>query len=166
MPTYAKDTDVTADRSRSEIEHTLERYGATGFAYGWADIGDRRLMRIDFQIDGRHYRIVLPLPGQADTAFTHTPARGLRRSPAEARAAWEQAVRQRWRALALWIKAVLEAQEAGITTIQEAMQPFTVLPSGQTAGEWLAPQIQRAYESGTMPALLPGLGKRSESGAE
>jgi len=33
--------------------------------------------------------------------------------------------------------------------------PFTVLPNGQTAGQWIAPQIAQAYRSGNMPALLP-----------
>jgi hypothetical protein len=33
--------------------------------------------------------------------------------------------------------------------------PFTVLPNGQTAGQWLAPQIEKVYLTGYMPALLP-----------
>lgn len=32
-----------------------------------------------------------------------------------------------------------------------------VLPSGQSAGEWMRPQIAEAYRVGTMPALLPML---------
>ena len=35
MPTYAKDTEVPIDRSKSEIERILQRYGATAFMYGW-----------------------------------------------------------------------------------------------------------------------------------
>lgn len=30
MPTYAANTEVSSDRSRSEIERTLKRYGAPG----------------------------------------------------------------------------------------------------------------------------------------
>ena len=55
----------------------------------------------------------------------------------------------------LWIKAVLEAAASGIITIEDALLPFTVLPNGQTAGQWLAPQIENAYLTGSMPALLP-----------
>lgn len=66
-----------------------------------------------------------------------------------------EATRQRWRALALWIKAVLEAAEAGITTLEEALQPFTMLPDGCTVGEWMALQIEAAYETGRMPPMLP-----------
>jgi hypothetical protein len=35
MARYAAQTEVSSDRSRSEIERTLRRYGATAFAYGW-----------------------------------------------------------------------------------------------------------------------------------
>jgi hypothetical protein len=32
MATYAAKTEVSSQKSRMEIEHTLERYGATSFA--------------------------------------------------------------------------------------------------------------------------------------
>ena len=35
---YAKRTEVSADRSRAEIEKTLVKYGATGFVTGWAGV--------------------------------------------------------------------------------------------------------------------------------
>lgn len=155
MTRYASDTTVPVDRSRAEIERTLERYGATAFMYAWD--GQRAI--ISFEIAGRRYRIVIPLPDQRAPEIVRTPKTHELRSPAAAKAAWEQASRQRWRALALWIKAVLEAAESGITTLSEAMQPFVVLPNGQTAGEWLAPQVDAAYATGRMPALLPSSAK-------
>ncbi len=158
MTRYASDTTVPVDRSRAEIERTLERYGATAFMYGW----DGQKAAISFDIAGRRYRIILPLPDKAAPEFTRTPKTRDLRSPEAARAAWEQATRQRWRALALWIKAVLEAAESGITTISQALQPFVVLPDGRTAGEWLAPQIDAAYATGRMPALLPMLAAGEE----
>lgn len=160
MPTYAKETQVPADRSRAEIERTLSRYGATAFAYGWQ--GTRAA--IQFEIHNRRYRIALPLPDKSAPEFTRTPARGNRRSSDAAQAAWEQATRQRWRALALWVKAVLEASEAGIVTVEEALGPFVVLPDGSTVGEWLAPQLERIYETGQMPPMLPGLPAPREEG--
>lgn len=151
MPTYAKETQVPADRSRSEIERTLQRYGANAFMYGW----DQGRAVIGFEIDQRRYRIALPLPEKDQ--FVRTELDRKRTSTNAIIQAYDKAVRQRWRALALWIKAVLEASEAGITTIQEALQPFTVLPSGQTVGEWLEPQIEASYQARRMPPLLPGL---------
>ncbi|EGQ63115.1 hypothetical protein GGI1_17183 [Acidithiobacillus sp. GGI-221] len=30
-----------------------------------------------------------------------------------------------------------------------------VLPSGETVGHWMRPQIESSYQSGVMPPLLP-----------
>lgn len=148
MPTYAKDTTVSVESSKSEIERTLKRYGANSFMYGW----DQNQAIIGFDIDGKRYKMSLPMPDQSDFQFTKT---GRPRSGKLAiSTAWEQGQRQRWRAMALWIKAVLEAAESGIVMLEEALQPFIVLPNGQTAGQWLAPQIELAYQSGQMPPLL------------
>jgi hypothetical protein len=149
MPTYAKDTTVAVERSKGEIERTLQRFGASAFMYGW----DAGRAVVGFEVSGRRYRITLPLPAKNEFRLTATGR--VRSSAAAVEEAWEQACRQRWRALALWIKAVLEAAEAGITSVDEAMQPFVVLPNGETAGRWLAPQIDAAYQTGSMPALLP-----------
>ncbi|WP_269219449.1 hypothetical protein [Brevundimonas vesicularis] len=147
---YAADTSVSQDRSRSEIEATLKRYGATSFMYATEDT---RAM-IGFRISDRMVKFLLPMPDPKAREFTHTPARGTLRSPAEAEKAWEQAGRQRWRALALVIKAKLEAVAAGITTIEDEFLAHTVLPDGQTVGEFMQPQIAIAYERGSMPTAL------------
>jgi hypothetical protein len=68
---------------------------------------------------------------------------------------FEQACRQRWRALALVIKAKLEAVESGITCFEDEFLAHIILPSGQQVGEWLRPQLKLAYDKGSMPALLP-----------
>ena len=147
---YAADTSVSQDRSRSEIEAILKRYGATSFMYATEDT---RAM-IGFRIADRMVKFLLPMPDPKAREFTHTPARGTLRSPAEAEKAWEQAGRQRWRALALVIKAKLEAVAAGITTIEDEFLAHTVLPDGQTVGEFMQPQIAIAYERGSMPTTL------------
>jgi hypothetical protein len=153
MPSYAKDTEVTADRSKQEIETLLERFGATAFMYGRQ--GNRAA--VGFELRGRRYRMLLNLPDPGDPVFSRTPEKRLARSSQAARAAYEQEVRRRWRSLALLIKADLVAVEDGIVTLETVLQPFTVLPSGQTAGEWLDPQIERTYSTGAMPPMLAGL---------
>jgi hypothetical protein len=153
---YAQHTEVTSDRSRSEIERTLARYGATTFIYGWDDNHNKAL--ISFKMRDRFYKMVVPLPDKKD--FSRTPDRGFLRKPEAVQSAWEQATRQRWRALALWIKAVLEAQESGIITLEEALLPFTMLPDGRTVGEWMEPQVAQVYQNGKMPPLLPFLGEK------
>jgi len=148
---YAANTEVPADRSRSEIEKTLVRYGATKFMYGWED--DAAV--IGFVANGRHIRFLLPLPDKNSPDFTRTPGRGNVRSQEQALASWEQACRQKWRALALYVKATLEAVESEIVTFEEAFEAHTILPNGQTVGQWVQPQIAQAYERGDMPKMLP-----------
>lgn len=152
MTRYAESTSVSSDKSRAEIERTLSRYGATSFMYGWQQ--DRAV--VAFEMQGRRVRFLLPMPDRADREFTLTPT-GKKRSETQAQAAYEQATRQRWRALALVIKAKLEAVESGITEFEEEFMAHIVLPNGQTVGEHMVPQIARAYESGRMPALLPDM---------
>lgn len=149
MP-YAENTSVPADRSRAEIERTLQRYGASQFMYGY----DEQHSMVAFAMAGRQVRFVLPMPDKNDPRFTMTPSGRKRRDPSSMLAEYEKATRQRWRALALVIKAKLEAVEAGITVFEDEFLAHIVLPDGTTAGDWMRPQIAKAYEKGAMPAKL------------
>lgn len=157
MSQFAKDTSVSVESSRGEIERTLQRYGAEAFMYGW----DTSAAIIQFAAEGRRIKFVLQLPERESKEFWQTPARGTKRAPEAAYKAWEQACRQRWRALALCIKAKLEAVESGISTFEDEFLAHTVLPDGTTAGEWLRPQIEEVYRTGEMPSMLPALGAGS-----
>jgi hypothetical protein len=148
MPTYASKTEVSSDKSRAEIERTLARYGASSFMYGW----DQLRALIAFEMHGRRLKFILPMPNRDD--FKRTPTKRQLRSATAAEAAYEQAVRQRWRALALVIKAKLEAVEAGIAEFEEEFLAHIVLPDGRTVGDFMVPQIAAVYESGRMPPLL------------
>jgi hypothetical protein len=152
MTRYAEQTSVPSDRSRSEIEATLRRYGASRFAYGW----DVEAATIGFGLGSRLVRFRLPLPDPGDKRFTRTPGKGLARSADAAAAAYEMAVRQSWRALALVIKAKLEAVAAGITSVEDEFLAHTILPNGSTVGDWARPQLDRVLAAGQMPALMPG----------
>lgn len=126
---YAAKTSVPVSRSRDEIERTLSRYGASAFGYGW----DEGRAVVSFRAQNRYIRFAMEIPLIA------------------------QEERQRWRALVLVIKAKLEAVESGITTFENEFLAHIVLPDNRTVGEWLAPQIDSAYEEGGMPKLLmPG----------
>jgi hypothetical protein len=150
MSKYAESTSVSSEKSRMEIEKTLNRYGAGGFIYGWQ--GNSAV--VAFEMSNRRIKFILPLPDKTSREITHTAGRGFKRSPEDAQNAWEQAGRQRWRALALAIKAKLEAVESGIATFEEEFMAHIVLPSGQTVGAWMAPQIESAYQNKKMPPLL------------
>ncbi|GAB3622543.1 hypothetical protein GCM10027418_06250 [Mariniluteicoccus endophyticus] len=157
---YAKDTTVPVERSRAEIERTLARYGAAEFMYGWS--GTQAV--VQFAANGRRIRFVLQLPDRDDPRFTRTPARGTRRTPAQAEQQWEQACRQSWRALALVIKAKLEAVASNISTFEEEFAMWTVLPDGQTAADHVLPAIEEAYATGALPPMLPTYPRALPSG--
>lgn len=152
---YAADTSVSAEASKAEIERTLMRYGADEFMYG-TTVAKGAV--VQFRAHSRYVRFVLDLPDPTDPQFTRTPQRGTARTEAAAHKAWEQATRQRWRALALVIKAKLEAIEVGLATFEHEFMANVVLPDGSTVGEFMSPQIEQAYTTGAMPSMLPALG--------
>lgn len=151
---YAEQTSVSADKSRAEIERTLERYGATSFMYGWQE----NSAVIAFQMADRHVRFVLKMPDKTSEEFTLTPSKKYYRDEEAALKAWEQATRQRWRALALAVKAKLEAVEAEIATFEQEFLAHIIMPDNRTVAEWVSPQIETAYVTGKMPKLLGSWG--------
>ena len=156
MTRFAENTTVSPEKSRGEIERILERYGATGFQYGWQEVGDgKRKAKIEFEAQDRHVRFLLPLPSRDSDEFTKT-TRGKDRTDDAAIKSWEQACRQRWRALALAIKAKLEAVNADITDFEDEFMSQVVDPeTGMTIGEIVRPMIALRYEGRPSQLALP-----------
>lgn len=154
MRRYAQETTVPVERSRAEIERLVSQYGADQFASMW---GDNRSM-IMFRAKTRMIRFTLILPAK-DAKELLRDGRGCKRTPERMYQAWEQVCRQLWRALALNIKAKLEAVEAKISTFEAEFMPYTVLPDGKTVQEWIEPQLADMYATGKMPKMLPGIGE-------
>ncbi len=150
---YAAETEVSSEKSKAEIEGLLSKYGATSFASGWKD----QQAVIAFAMCGRQVKFFLPLPAKDLKQFTHTNHETPRlRSEADSHKAWEQATRQRWRALALVVKAKLEAVASGITSFEEEFMAHIVMPDGKTVAEHALPMIAETYKSGKMQPLLAG----------
>lgn len=149
MTRYAARSMVSVEKSRAEIERLLSRYGASGFMSGWSS----GKAHIGFEISSRRVKFVMKLPAQDESRFT-VSKRGARNAEV-AYAMWEQACRQSWRALALVIKAKLEAVEAGISVFEDEFMAHIVMPDGRTVGEHVRGSIAIAYESGKMPPMLP-----------
>lgn len=155
---YAANTSVASDRSQAEVKSTLQRYGASKYAYFEED----ERAAIVFEFNNRRLRFDLPLPSRTSDDFIYRQYDGQRTDSvlpvSKQHEKWEQACRQRWRALALAIKAKLEAVESGITTFEEEFLSHIVMANGQTIGEYVVPQVQQICDSGTLPKLLPGIG--------
>jgi hypothetical protein len=110
-----------------------------------------------FDVHNRRVKFTLTMPDISE--FALTPEKRFTRSKESQFDAWEQACKQRWRALALSIKAKLEAVESNIAMFEQEFLEYVVLPNGQTVGEFMRPQIQIAYRTGAMPKMLPGIGE-------
>ena len=147
MTKFASQTTVSPEKSRHEIETILKRYGASHYGY----MSGPDTAAIAFQANNRRLRFTLPMPPRNDFKYDH---RQYMRADSSIESHWQQAIRQRWRALALVIKAKLEAVEAGVSTFEEEFMANIVLPSGQTMAEYALPQIAQAYETNSMPPLL------------
>lgn len=150
MGRYANTTSVSPAQSRQEIESTLARFGASQFLTGF----DQSKGFVAFFICGRAIRMDIELPDRSE--FTTTPSGRQRKSGTQQEKQWEQACRQKWRALALHIKGKLVAIDDGIATFEDEFLAYTRLPNGQNVSEWIQPQITKALESGAMPKMLPG----------
>ena len=160
-PQYAANTEVSSYKSREEIERTLMRYGAKNFAYGVTDTHSL----VGFTMKNRQIRFILPMPNRMSQEFTLTPAKRFKRTIEEADKAYEQAVRAKWRSLALVIKAKLEAVERGIVTFEEEFAMHMVMPGGMTVSEMVTPAIDQAYAEGTPAPLLSALDSHKAIGS-
>ena len=162
MGKYASRTSVPVKNSQDEINRILSRYGAEGFGYYTRT--DRAIVQFEIRTSGalRRVQITIIMPDPKSSEFTMSRHKNeCDRHPVDDKTAhgrWEQACRQRWRALVLVIKAKLEAIDAQISTFEEEFLPFLVLPDGQTIGEKLLPQLKQ-LESGerALPRLVGGV---------
>jgi hypothetical protein len=146
---YAKGTDVPADRSVAEIERTLKRFGATSFMYGVTP----ESACIAFEAKDRRIKFDLPL--LPIEKFARTQQMQKLRTPAAMRVAKDADDRRRWRALLLVIKAKLEAIESGIAAFEQEFFAHVMMPDGGTVYEHARGPVEEAYRSGKMPSLLP-----------
>lgn len=131
--TYAQCTHVGVDQTKTEIERTLMRYGATRFAY-YAENGRASIV---FEAHDRRLRFDLPLPA-GDSKKE------------------KQLCRARWRALLLCVKAKLESVETKIESFEEAFLTHIVLPDGATVGSHAIPAVAASYKGEKLVPLLPG----------
>ena len=148
---YAEKTTVPIERSRAEIEGILRRHGATAFGHRWSE----EVAVIEFVASDRVVRFTLPLPPRSEFSTRIKRKCKVRCTPEEQERFWDQSCRQRWRALALAVKAKFEAIDAGISEFEEEFLAYVVDPeTRQTVGELLRPQLAERYLGKSTGQLL------------
>lgn len=151
MGRYASDTTVSAERSIDEIRSTLRKYGADAFTYGERSLPPAAFL--EFEMQDRRVRFVISLPELRSFRLTET---GRERTAQSARTEWEKAIRQRWRALALIVKAKLVAVEDGVVEFEQEFALHFVMADGQTVYEHLRPMLPEICNVQQLPQLMPG----------
>lgn len=141
MP-YAQGTSVPIDRSRSEIERIIVRYGAAKYGT-WSEPG-KAIVQFETK-NGRQVQIPVPMPSDKDVP------RGTRD-----RAKWiDGEMRRRWRVLVITLKAMLEAVESKLFTFDQVFLSHMVIPgTAETLGSKLIPRLPALYSGTSLPALL------------
>lgn len=153
---YAAGTAVSINRSIAELERLVAKHGATGFSYGTDDLAGYG--QVVFRIADRMIRFRIDRP--TGDQFRRTPTGRPRTWDAAQQFAAAEEQRM-WRSLVLIVKALLVAVADGVLTLSDAFLPYTMLPDGETFGEWVTPQLDTIYATRSMPALLPGSGPRA-----
>jgi hypothetical protein len=154
---YARGTHVSVSRSKAELEEILVKHGAG--RNGILNDADRGRAIVMFTLSGRDYRVVVPLPFPSDFATKYVRGKAVE-VKGEARVkAWEQACRERWRAVVLVVRAKLELVALGASTIEREFLADLLLPSGARVHEELAAPVAEAYRTQKPLLLGPGGGR-------
>lgn len=144
---YAAATSVTVEKSQSEVQLILRKYGAKRFG----TMEDENAAYLMFEYDQLMIQITVPLPKRSEFEKTET---GRVRKSNQITDAYEQAIKQRWRALVLAVKAKLEAVEIGISTLEKEFMAFVMMPDGRQLGDHLIPNLKQIAADGKMPKML------------
>lgn len=142
---FADGTVVTPEKSRTEIERTVRRYGATEFGFG--EKPDSAF--VGFTIGARRIKFTIKRPTEREIRDAQKLWIEPRRIPTKIDAEW----RRRWRSLTLAIKAKLEIAATGIVPFEEEFLGSTVFDNGETVYEVMRGQLESVYER-TAPLLL------------
>jgi len=155
---YAAGTDVSLQRSVSDLEKLIRSKGFGGFVQG---IADDRLVIAFSSAEGRQVRFIVAVREPDDELLLHMRKvikASYGKLPTNAQEAWEQHRRQLGRALLLTVKAKIECIEAGIETFEDAFMSQLTLPDGRTVGTMVKGELKQLYSGGqTPPRLLPAL---------
>jgi hypothetical protein len=153
MTPYAAGTTVPVEKSKAELDALLGKHGATSRGVMSDDAAG--IAYIFFALKGDRYQLSLPLPRLESFPNPGSIPKGWgfwdqgRRDQWRSRA-YEQACRERWRALLLMVKSKLEIVRLGMSDARHEFMADLVLANGKTIAEMVAADPSR---------LLPAAGE-------
>ncbi|MBI4145042.1 hypothetical protein HY493_02445 [Candidatus Woesearchaeota archaeon] len=115
---------------------------------------ERGIVTVGFKRGGIVYRFTIAQPPLSD--FATTSSGRWRRTPEQQKDEQEAEVKRRFRSLANYVKALMDAVDTGIIKAEEALLPYRLLPSGETVFERAAWQLQAGQEMDLVKALPSG----------
>lgn len=138
---YAEGTSVPVERSQTEINKVLMKFGADQFISASSSSPPAVLM--GFRAKGKLIRFHLPMPLPEEYKGT----------PLQVEKLWNAEIRRRWRALLLVLKAKLEAVGSGITTFEQEFFGHILMPGGMTVYEMAHEDVEKSLKQGKPPSF-------------
>lgn len=145
---YAAKTEVSVDRSISEIVTMLRKAGADQVGQLTSDA----MFSIQFTLANRMIRFRVRLPTIDEMPIRDGRGSGLTMPQRRAKA--DQAARQRARALMLVVKAKLESVESEVETFEQAFLANVVMSDGQTLYERISEPLALEYSTGAAQTMI------------
>lgn len=157
MRRYAEDTSVPVARSRAEIERLLRDWRCDGIR--WSDIYSKGQSVLEFvwqRAESEVYmaRFEIALPSDDELRERAVDGRSGRFSEAKYGALQAARGKAEHRVLALWLKAALNAIDAGLVAAEAIFLPWLVGRDGKTVAETALPRLQKLLAGGADRLLL------------
>ncbi len=161
MKRFAEDTSVPIAKSRAELEKLLRDWQCD--AIRWSDHWHEGRSRLEFTWTKAHetgspaiYLARFDVELEKDAALRERAIDGRTGRPSDRKLAQLRDARGRreHRVLVLWIKAALNAVEAGLVKPEAIFLPWLVGKDGRTFGEVAVPRLSMLLD-GSATKLLP-----------
>lgn len=153
---YAEGTDVSVAKSRAEIDALLKRWGCQKL--GWAEELDagRAVLQFVWRHGEQDYmaRFGITMPTDEELQAQALDGRTKRFSETKLAKLKDARGRVEFRQLALWLRACLNAVDAGIIRPEAVFFPWLVGRDGRTVWESAAPRLPELLTHSARALLL------------
>lgn len=162
---YASGTSVGVAKSRGDIDNLLRQWGCSQIQ--WSDDYKGGRVQLRFVWDHKdmdymaRFELQLPTDAELEKESLHATLGSICEGKLER--LQRDRGKQEHRLLLLWLKASLNAVEAGIVAAEALFLPFLEGKDGATVAEVALPRLSKLL-SGSAKQLLPGSAKEKGDG--